>query len=179
MDSFDEALKFTLKWEGGYSNHPNDSGGATNHGITQWTYNEYRSNMGRSQKDVRNITDDEVKNLYLMRYWEASKAGKMCKPLSIAYFDTCVNFGISNAVMFLQESLGFKGTDVDGIFGLMTAKALKANNNSKTALRLIEGRIAFRFQRVKENKTQQVFLRGWLNRDYALKRLIKEIIKNG
>lgn len=179
MDSFDEALKFTLKWEGGYSNHPHDSGGTTNHGITQRTYDEYRSSMGRAQKDVRDITDNEVKNLYLMRYWEASKAEKMCKPLSIAYFDTAVNFGIGNAVMFLQEALGFKGNDVDGIFGPITAKALKENDNSKTALRLIEGRIAYRFQRVKENKTQQVFLRGWLNRDYALKRYVKEIIKNG
>ena len=25
-----EALQFTLKWEGGYTNHPKDPGGATN-----------------------------------------------------------------------------------------------------------------------------------------------------
>jgi len=30
-----EALKFTLKWEGGFSNDPVDPGGATNRGIIQ------------------------------------------------------------------------------------------------------------------------------------------------
>ena len=37
--SFNRAISFTLKWEGGYVNHPADKGGATNRGITQSTLN--------------------------------------------------------------------------------------------------------------------------------------------
>ena len=33
--SFARALKIVLSHEGGYVNHPNDKGGATNQGITQ------------------------------------------------------------------------------------------------------------------------------------------------
>jgi lysozyme family protein len=38
---FKKALKFVLKWEGGYGHNPNDKGGATNKGITQYTYNAW------------------------------------------------------------------------------------------------------------------------------------------
>ena len=33
--SWDKAITFALKWEGGYVNHKNDKGGPTNRGITQ------------------------------------------------------------------------------------------------------------------------------------------------
>ena len=33
-----EALVFTLAWEGGFTNHPLDPGGATNYGVIQSRY---------------------------------------------------------------------------------------------------------------------------------------------
>lgn len=36
--NFEKGLKFVLAREGGYSNHPSDSGGETNKGITHKTY---------------------------------------------------------------------------------------------------------------------------------------------
>ena len=38
---FEDALKFVLKWEGGFTNHPKDPGGATNKGITQKVYDAW------------------------------------------------------------------------------------------------------------------------------------------
>lgn len=174
-DNFDEALRFTLYWEGGYVNHPSDPGGATNQGITQRTYDSYRSGLNLPKNDVRNITHKEVREIYFYRYWKASKADRMTASLAVAHFDTCVNFGVKNGVMFLQEALGFTGRDVDGIFGTMTAGALKLNNNKTTAMKLVEGRIAYRHKRVIQNPSQKLFLRGWLNRDFDLKKFIRNI----
>ena len=33
-ENFAACLAFTLKYEGGYVDHPSDPGGATNHGVT-------------------------------------------------------------------------------------------------------------------------------------------------
>ena len=61
---FKKALKFVLKWEGGYVNDPDDKGGATNKGITQCTYNGWLKTKGLKPKDVKNITDVEVAQIY-------------------------------------------------------------------------------------------------------------------
>ena len=175
LNNFDEALRFTLYWEGGYVNHPSDPGGPTNQGITQRTYDSYRSSLNLVKNDVRNITHKEVREIYFSRYWKASKADRMTAPLAIAHFDTCVNFNVRDGVKFLQEALGFTGRDVDGIFGPITAGALKSNNNKATAMKLVEGRIAYRHKRVAKNPSQKVFLSGWLNRDLALKKFIGKL----
>ena len=172
--AFEKALKFTLQWEGGYSNHPADSGGATNKGITQATYSRWRQKNNYPIQDVAEITDAEVQAIYLNDYWTASKADKMCESLAIVHFDTAVNFGVGGAGMFLQEALGFKGAEVDGIVGKNTIARLQGKNTKETAMLIVEKRIAYRNQRVKENESQRVFLRGWLNRDYDLKRFIRD-----
>jgi lysozyme family protein len=68
-DNFNQALQFTLGWEGGFSNHPNDSGGATNFGITQATYNRYRRNRKLPNQSVRLIRRHEATDIYHAYYW--------------------------------------------------------------------------------------------------------------
>lgn len=177
MDIFETALKFVLRWEGGYVNHPHDTGGATNQGVTQQTYDAYRRDMKHPLQPVKQITKDEVRDIYHRRYWLASKADRMCKPLAIAHFDTAVNFGIRGAVMFLQEALGFVGREVDGLWGTKTEAKFQRGNNIDTALELVERRIDYRILRVKTQPSQLAFLRGWLNRDYDLKCLLSEELK--
>ena len=41
-DNFQRCLTVTLKWEGGYSNHPDDPGGPTMRGIIQREYDAWR-----------------------------------------------------------------------------------------------------------------------------------------
>ncbi len=164
-DGLTIALKFTLLWEGGYVNDPDDPGGATNKGVTQDTYNTYRINNRLPTQGVDLITNAEVHDIYFSMYWQPSQATIMVLPLAIAHFDTAVNFGVGGAIEFLQEALGISA---DGIFGPGTQAALLANNNAQTAQKIVQGRIDYRNQRVNFNPSQEVFLTGWLNRDNDL-----------
>ncbi|NBV35020.1 MAG: hypothetical protein EBR81_14820 [Proteobacteria bacterium] len=58
------ALKFVLSQEGGYSNDPADSGGATNFGITHTEYDKNRIERGLPTQSIRLITAEEVRSIY-------------------------------------------------------------------------------------------------------------------
>ncbi len=163
------ALKFTLQWEGGYVNHPDDLGGPTNKGITQTTYDSYRSSNNLPYQSVKFITDVEVYEIYSKRYWKPSHAELIQTPLAVVQFDTAVMFGVKGAIQFLQEALG---VTADGIFGTDTEMALQSSKNQDTALQMIEGRISYHKQMVEQMPEQEVFLAGWLNRAEDLRQFI-------
>lgn len=149
-DLFEKALKFVLAREGGYVNNPNDLGGATNKGITQNTYNAWLQSKGQVKKDVKNITDAEVKEIYYQRYWLSVKCDKMSRKFAVVCFDTAVNMGVSRVKEFLEAC---QYTDLD-IFYLTRIK--KYNEFAK-------------------NKSQRTFLHGWLNRMFALIDFVNQI----
>ena len=66
-DALGTALKLTLKFEGGFVDHPSDPGGATNKGITQKTYNSFRIKKRLATKSGEFITDAEVHEIYFNR----------------------------------------------------------------------------------------------------------------
>lgn len=166
------ALKFTLKWEGGFVDNQFDLGGRTNKGITQKTYDSYRMEKRLPTKDVKFIEEAEVMEIYSEMYWKPSEADSMILPLAIVHFDTAVLFGVRGAVKFLQEALGIAA---DGIFGPQTESELRANNNKETALNIIEGRIAYHRMIVMKNPPQEVFLQGWVNRANDLRKFITDL----
>ena len=74
---FDRAMRFVLRWEGGFVNHPNDPGGATNKGVTQNVYHKWLQKHDRSIQDVIHITDEEVHEIYFQNYWKAAKCDEL------------------------------------------------------------------------------------------------------
>lgn len=167
--NLEDALKFTLKWEGGYSDHPADSGGKTMKGITQSVYSSYLIRNKRAIRPVHLITDAEVKDIYGTSYWSRGQCPRMSAPLNIAHFDTCVNFGVAAAFSFLSEALGM---------GLIYTwepieQRVLAANPKELALKVVQCRIKYRHQRVKDRPSQKAFLEGWLNRDNDLKKLVE------
>lgn len=138
--NFEKGLKFVLAREGGYSNHPNDSGGETNKGITHKTYDAYRKSQGLPTRSVKDITDKEVKEIYYNNYYKASGADKVGDPkLSTVVFDTAVNMGVSRAKTMLEKSNG----NVDKYLALRQEKYKEF---------------------VQAKPSQKVFLKGWQNR---------------
>jgi lysozyme family protein len=145
VEIFKKALNFVLKWEGGYINNPCDKGGATNKGITQATYNNWLRSKGQYLNDIKNITDEEVKEIYYNNYWLKAGCNNMSEKFAIICFDTAVNMGVSRVSDFLKAAQ-YKYPEK-----FILARAEKYNEFAK-------------------NQSQRGFLHGWLNRLFDLKK---------
>ena|SRR5271157_553802 len=99
------ALSFTLQYEGGYSNNPDDPGGPTNFGITQHVYNTYRIQKNLPIQPVKNINADEMHEIYQINYWNASNCQNLPSGVDFAVFDLAVNNGVGRAKEFLPEAM--------------------------------------------------------------------------
>jgi lysozyme family protein len=161
VSSFDRALPFVLRMEGGYSNHPSDPGGATNKGITQKTYDEWTEGRGGGTRSVREITDAEVYAIYKTRYWDAARCDALPWPLALCHFDAAVNHGVRNAIKLLQRALG---VDDDGIFGPKTQAALNAADPDALFGQWYAARLKFYYDICQGRPASRVFLLGWVRR---------------
>lgn len=169
MTNFDAALAFALRWEGGYSNHPSDTGGETNKGVTHATYNSYRRSKGLPPRSVRHITQEEVRDIYRTRYWDAAGCNLLPPNLAIAHFDWAVNAGCDRAIKTLQQTIG---TVADGIIGPNTKASIRVNLAAHGEVSLVREYCSIREACYRRWGTgsQRVFLAGWLNRLGALRR---------
>ena len=170
--TLDEALQFTLKWEGGYTNDPLDPGGPTNFGIIQSRYDEYRTDKGLSKQPVKLITKSEYTEIYDKYYWEPIRAQWVSSPLGLVLFDTAVNLGVGGATARLQASLK---VPVTSRWTQAISDKIHTADQFAVALNICNLRIAKRYARVRQRADQRRFLRGWLNRDNALIREIKKM----
>jgi len=162
---FEDALKFVLKWEGGFTNHPKDPGGATNKGITQKVYDVYKVSKKHPKMSVKHILDFEVKEIYETKYWDLVRAKWLKAPLGLVMFDTAVNFGPAGAIRRLQKALQLK---ITGTWTQEISDVIHECDAGKVALEICKLRKIWRNYRVKQNPSQKVFLKGWLNRDNDL-----------
>jgi len=162
---FEDALKFVLKWEGGFTNHPKDPGGATNKGITQRVYDSYKKSKKHPAMSVKHILDYEVKEIYGTRYWDLVRAKWLKAPLGLVMFDTAVNFGPAGAIRRLQKALK---VNITGTWTQEISDVIHECDAGKIALEICKLRKIWRNYRVKQNPSQKVFLKGWLNRDNDL-----------
>lgn len=162
MIGFSAALAFVLAREGGRVDDPDDRGGRTAFGVTQTIYDRYRRNRSLPARDVWEIDDSEVSDIY-EGIWEARKCDQLPWPLSLAHFDACVNHGPVNAVRMLQWTVGAHD---DGVHGPKT-QALIAGLLTRMSARDLTVKLLFRRLRFYYDISQgsQVkFLRGWLDR---------------
>jgi lysozyme family protein len=167
MSDFEQALALTLQFEGGYSNHPKDPGGATMKGVTQRVFDKYCTDNRIPHRDVRTITDDEVEDIYLNRYWIPAKCMLFSWPLNAAIFDFAVNSGVSRAIIELQRCVGVK---TDGIFGPVTKKAATQMDQTKLVGQYLDARVAFLEVIMKQNPALEAFRKGWMRRVATLRK---------
>ena len=184
---FDDAFKIVLGFEGGYVNDSDDRGGETNYGITASTLNSAK-NKGWVPFNItiKDIKLEYAKTIYKKGYWDAVQADSLPHPLDLILFDSAVNHGPNAAVKLLQKSLNtllpYTELKVDGIIGPLTLRAVNdyaglqdaPGSHNKSNIRylcidVLMNRVELYLSIVLNNKSQEKFLKGWLNRVFKLK----------
>ena len=169
MADVDKLVIHILKFEGGWSNDPDDLGGVTNKGVTFKTYKHYCRMTSKpipSIGDLRRLTDDEFKDILKTMYWNACKADFIdSQSVANAIVDWAWHSGTVTAVKEIQKVLG---VTADGIIGNVTLAAI----NSRSPLPLFgaiqQARIAYLEGICKARPANQKFMKGWLRRVYDL-----------
>lgn len=93
------AISKTLKYEGGYTNHPKDPGGPTNWGITIHDARKYWK-PDACAADVKAMPKSVAIDIYRQKYW--AKMGCDDRPAGVDFvdFDLGVNSGVGRTAQF-------------------------------------------------------------------------------
>lgn len=133
-------IPFLWEWEGTrFENDPDDPGGATKFGIDQRSH---------PNVDIRNLTEDEAKEIYWNEYWQRYGCERYAFPMGEVVFNCCVNAGFGR----VQKILAAGG---------------------RTAGAFLKQQDAFYRRLAKARPRSAKFLQGWLNRTASLRTLLK------
>lgn len=165
MPTWRDAVTKVLEHEGGFVNHPNDRGGATNWGITIGTYSSW---LGRQATidEVRNMPKETALAIYKKNYWD-KVWGDQIKYYSVAstLFDQAVNRGPASAIKQAQKIVG---VTQDGGMGPKTLEAINKMPDSQFLPQYLSASASFYNNLVARDPSQGVFLNGWLARIQSL-----------
>jgi lysozyme family protein len=187
MADFNKAYALTREYEGGYSNHPNDTGGETYKGIARRPQSKWKGwkiiDQERYKPDFPNRLDSNkelqalVHELYKKEYWDSMKLDDVKDQLiANEMFDTGVNMGIGRAGIFLQRVLNvankgqtlYPNLKVDGQVGKVTIGALNSHPQQRNILAGINALKGAQYITICENNpSQEVFFNGWMKRVFA------------
>lgn len=156
-DKLSTILPITLAHEGGWSDHPEDPGGATMKGVTQRTYNAWRSRQGATLRSVRRITEAELRSIYREDYWRPVRGDDLPPGLDLVAFDAAVNSGVSRGSKWLQQAIG---VSADGRIGEHTL----AMARNQPVAPVIKAACALRMGFLRGLKIWSTFGRGWSRR---------------
>lgn len=154
--NFEACLTQVLRHEGGFVNHPEDPGGATNMGITIGTLSLH---LGRraTVSEVRNLSRATVAEIYRKRYWKPVQGSHLPVGIDLVVFDAAVNSGPARGVRWLQAALGVAR---DGKIGPVTASAARNQSVPKVIERACVARMSF----LRGLRHWGTFGRGWSRR---------------
>jgi lysozyme family protein len=168
ISNFFPCLKEVLLSEGGYVNDPLDPGGATNKGVTQFNYDEWRRDQKLPKQSVRAIGQEEIETIYKKLYWDTVCGDDLPAGVDYAVFDFGVNSSPHRAARYLQKALGVPD---DGQIGPVTMARL----SEFPACDLIDLICNKRIEYLHLLKTFDRFGRGWVNRVEHVREAAKDM----
>ena len=162
MERIEKYGIFCRSFEGGWSNHPNDSGGATMKGVTYATFCKYHASKGLPKptlNDLRNITAKEWNAVLRWHTWDRIKCDEY-KSQWVAYLlADCVWMSGPNYIKRVQRLFGLKD---DGVVGPKTLAKLNSMDQ-KTLFAVLWNQRKNFLQGIATGKNS-VFLKGRLRR---------------
>lgn len=173
VDNFEIAFARTLGLEGGYSNNPNDPGGATKYGITERVARD-----NGYQGDMRDLPLAVAQKIYRKNYWDSLKLDNFVSPLASKIFDAGVNVGTKRVAQWLQTALNafnnkqqfYSDIVVDGAIGpatiaaynkLVERRGSSANAVLIKAINCLQG--AYYLNLAGDNSKFESFMYGWIS----------------
>ena len=185
MANIDKFIPILLRWEAGivmkegetleqaflrakkkgFSNDPNDHGGATMVGVTIGTFRSYYKYKGRRVPTVtqlKNIPYKEWRDIIHSIFWAKWKAD-LIEDQNVANMlvDWIWTSGQGVGIKKVQKLLGLT---TDGIVGPKTLAAVNAQDPKELIKKVYNARVAHFNSIVKNSPSQKKFLKGWMNR---------------
>jgi len=179
--TIDDILDKVIAKEGGFVDHPDDRGGATNWGIT-----ERVARAAGYQGEMHALPRSEAVRIYRRRYVEApgfDKIAALSVPIAAELIDTGINMGTGTAGRFLQRALNvlnrqqrdFADLMVDGQSGPATLGALRrflevrGTLGEAVMVKALDGQQCTRYIEIAEARpANESFMMGWLQHRVAL-----------
>ena len=154
---FHKCMDIILRNEGGFVEHPDDPGGATNYGITHKTLAAWRNVDKCTREEVRTLQVDEAKEIYRSQYWNALNCDTLPAGVDLVTFDFGVNAGVGRSSRMLQEVVA---VEQDGQVGPITVGAVNQVDPEFVINRFSDRRLQY-YQSLEHWDT---FGRGWSRR---------------
>lgn len=161
MANLDIAIRKALGWEGGFSDDPHDSGGATFRGVTIGTYTQYCRLKGRPAPTVESLKKLDyatIRDIADVMFWRKIRGDEIANQ-SVA--NLCFDCVWGSGTGYIKAIQGVLGVSRDGIFGSMTLSALNSYSPQKELFDRLWNRRKIWFEGCKGAK---YYLNGWMNR---------------
>lgn len=190
----------TMEWEGGFSDHPSDTGGPTAFGVTCWAWARHlkiktppapkgpddlkrpdiQEFFARMRPIMASLTKQEATEFLWREYVVKPGIDKLHAEIAPQVADMSVNMGPRRAVRLLQETLVESGlpVDIDGRIGPQTRSAVELVVET-VGSGLLNDAIAIKRAEFYRSLGQREFLHGWLRRAaaFAASQRAKETIR--
>lgn len=160
MADKNKLIPIIKKWEGGYSDNPNDRGGATNSGVTLAVYQSVYG-KSKTKNDLKRMTSDQWDYIFTKLYWNKWKADEI-KNQSIA--NILVDWVWMSGYGTIKKIQSLFGLTADGIVGNKTISYINSHDQEDVFNKIWNRRKQFYESLVNNNPSQKVFLKGWMNR---------------
>ena len=160
MADKNKLIPIIKRWEGGYSDNPNDRGGATNSGVTLAVYQSVYG-KSKTKNDLKKMTNEQWNYIFTKLYWNKWKADDI-KNQSIA--NILVDWVWMSGYGTIKKIQSLFGLTADGIVGNKTISYINSHDQEEVFNKIWNRRKQFYESLVKNNPSQKVFLKGWMNR---------------
>lgn len=151
-ENFEHAFRELIENERGFSNDPNDPGGATMWGITEVVARKHGY-----AGEMKDLPQPLAKQISKYEYWDSINGDELPNEIDFQVFDAAYNSGPVQAKRWLQQAVG---VTPDGVIGAETLAHVRTMDPDKATMRFDAYRLTF----LASLKTWPSFGKGWVNR---------------
>ena len=173
MQRFKKISCVILRHEGGYTNNPNDSGGATNKGIAWHSWQEFAKadlNIDPTLENLMALTNEQAEIIYYKRYWQPKGFCKIKneKTALIIYDWTITSGGAAREVQKVLSIDFLKQIVINNSIDDKTINAINEIDDQELLMKKISDSRKSYYTSLTSagggNRKNDVFLTGWINR---------------